>query len=455
MKKIFFLFVIIYNLQLHAQTWLPMDKGIDCSIGGTTVRNIVVDSIADKLYVSGIFVEDGNCSIMRGIAQWNGQSWDSIGRGSEGSVPKFGMTMYKDTLYASGNFYNGNTTIYTAKWNGTFWDTILNSSEIALTYTEKDRILYIGGTFDYWGGDSTYMIKKYDGTHFTGEIPYCFSGGGNSINAMAFYRDTLYVAGYYDLLSCYGLGSLGKWDGTAFLLVSPEFANDGGNCNIQAMVEFQGELYVGGYFLQSHGYAGNFIMKWNGTSFSSVGTGMNNRVRCMKVYNNKLYVGGDFTSAGGLASNCVAMWDGSNWHSMTTDTFDVVTGASPSVEAMAVYHDTLIIGGYFKSINGDTTCRRVAKYNAALTGIAERNKNSLMSLFPNPASDLITIELPEAAIQTTNLQIKNALGQTIKTTQLTKGNKQLEIDISDLAKGFYFVQLQSGNRLISKKFIKQ
>ena len=225
-----------------SQTWLPMDKGIECFYSGSNVKNIIVNPVTDKLFVSGTFEEDGNCIPMRGIAQWNGQSWDSIGRGSEGIIPRFQMTVYNDTLYANGNFYDSNINFYLGKWNGNYWDTIIKIPETINTYAQKDGMLYIGGTFDYLVGDSTFMIKKYDGTRFTGDIPYCFTGSGNAINAMAFYRDTLYVAGYYDLFSCYGLSSLGKWDGTNLQLLSPAFANNGANCNILAMAVFQGEL---------------------------------------------------------------------------------------------------------------------------------------------------------------------------------------------------------------------
>ena len=437
-----------------SQTWLPLDKGIECLYGGTLIRDIVVDTVTDRLFVSGTFVEDGNCVIMRGVAQWDGQRWDSVGLGSEGNATKLGMTMYNDTLYVTGNFYDLNNNFYFGKWNGTFWDTLPHSPYEAWAFAEKNGILYMGGPFDYLTGDSTYMITKYDGTQFTGDIPYCFSGEGNSVNAMVFYHDTLYVAGYYDLLTCKGLGSLGKWDGNDLQLVSPEFANDGGNCNIEAMVEYQDELYIGGYFLQSHGYAGNYIMKWNGSTFSPVGTGMNGRVKCMKVYNNKLYVGGYFTDAGGVASTSyIAMWDGSNWNSITTDAFDAGE-ALISVEAIDVYRDSLIIGGSFTSINGDTACRKIAKYNSALTGIGERSRSNVMSLFPNPANDQITIEFTSAL--NTVLEIKNIFGQTLynETIKSIPAKQSKSIDISAFSKGVYFIRINSGETVISSKFIK-
>ena len=197
-----------------SQTWLPLDRGIECFYGGTNVKNMIVDPLTDKLFICGDFSEDGNCVPMRGLAQWNGQYWDSIGRGSEGNIPKLGMTMYKDTLYVTGSFYNLYINFCLAKWDGSHLDTLSNSPEGAWAFVEKNGVLYMGGPFDFYTTDSTHMISKYDGTQFIGDIPYCFTGGGGYVNALAFYRDTLYVGGYYDYAPCKTLGSLGKWDGT-------------------------------------------------------------------------------------------------------------------------------------------------------------------------------------------------------------------------------------------------
>jgi trimeric autotransporter adhesin len=453
---IFFFALSLWDIPVGmSQNWLPMDKGIDCAFSNGKVKNIVVDPVADKLYISGHFYYNGDCSPMRGVARWTGVSWVPVGSGVQGNENKYGLTIYKDTLYLSGNFNSTNVNCFVAKWNGTYWDTIPNSPEFIFTSTEKDGILYTAGPFDNFGGDSTFMIQKYDGSQFSGEIPYCFSGSGGSVNAMAFYQDTLYIGGYYYMLPCKALGSLGKWDGTDLQLVSPEFANSGANCNIQAMVEYKGELYMGGYFKQANGYAGNYIMKWNGTSFSSVGTGMNSWVRCMKVYNDKLYVGGEFTQAGGVASNYVAMWDGTNWNSITTDTFALDIGTSISVEAINVYHDSLIIGGVFTSINGDTTCRKIAKYNHALTDNQSSLSNGDFNIFPNPATNQITIEFSSSS--TTLLEIKNVLGQTIYSETISNISDihVKNIDLTEFSNGVYIVRVQSENILKSQKFIKQ
>jgi hypothetical protein len=174
----------------------------------------------------------------------------------------------------------------------------------------------------------------------------------------------------------------------------------------------------------------------------------------MKVYNNKLYVGGYFTNAGGVASNYIAMWDGTNWNSMTTDTFSIPGGALLTVDAIDVYHDSLIIGGSFTSINGDTACRKIAKYNAALTGVLERNQTNSMRVFPNPASNQITIEFASPA--NTILEITNIFGQTMyaETIKGISGKQSKNIDLSAFSEGVYFVRLKNEKECVSAKFIK-
>ena len=133
-------------------------------------------------------------------------------------------------------------------------------------------------------------------------------------------------------------------------------------------------LYVGGDFTTAGGVAANHIAKWDGSSWSALGSGMDaasvrrpdgvrrrqragalrrrrlhdrgrrggephrevgrlelvgarqrderpfGDVHALAVFDDgggpALYAGGDFTTAGGVAANRIAKWDGSSWSAL-------------------------------------------------------------------------------------------------------------------------------------------
>ena len=66
--------------------------------------------------------------------------------------------------------------------------------------------------------------------------------------------------------------------------------------------------------------AGN-VARWNGTAWSSLGSGAANGVDDGVVAlaiasNGDVYVGGDFTRAGGTVAASIARWNGTMWSSL-------------------------------------------------------------------------------------------------------------------------------------------
>jgi len=84
-----------------------------------------------------------------------------------------------------------------------------------------------------------------------------------------------------------------------------------------------------------------------------------------------------------------------------------------------------------------------------LSGMDEMNTNDDFIIYPNPATNIITVIASEA--QQSQLEMYNTLGEKVCNWQLTSGENK--IDLSDKAKGIYFVKMISGDKIYLQKVI--
>ncbi|MFK7983475.1 MAG: T9SS type A sorting domain-containing protein [Saprospiraceae bacterium] len=78
-----------------------------------------------------------------------------------------------------------------------------------------------------------------------------------------------------------------------------------------------------------------------------------------------------------------------------------------------------------------------------------------LKVYPNPASDNLTVELPELEFNETDermIIIYNAFGKEV--LQMDTNNLQQNINISSLSDGVYYIMVTQNGRLITKQFIK-
>jgi hypothetical protein len=95
---------------------------------------------------------------------------------------------------------------------------------------------------------------------------------------------------------------------------------------------------------------GEIVGRWDGSTFSTVGSGMN-EVLALAVHDDgggpALFAGGSFTTAGGGAASRIARWDGSSWSALGSGM------DSAGVHGLAMYDDgggpALYAGGSFSS----------------------------------------------------------------------------------------------------------
>ena len=262
-------------------------------------------------------------------------------------------------LYVGGEFTRagGAQVNSIAKWDGSSFsdlaggmDWLFDPEVIAMTAFDDGSgpALYAGGKFSSAGGVAADYIAKWDGSAWS---PL---GGGMSAS-----------------------GNDWPW---VFALEVFDDGTGGGPA-----------LFAGGTFTGAGGVAANYIAKWDGSAWSPLGSGvsggspLSNSVSCMKVFDDgsgpALYVSGSFTSAGGSAANGIAKWDGTSWS-------PVGSGAGSSFVSagrLTVFDDgsgpALYSAGGF-SIAGGTTPTDVAKWD----GTSWSSLAGGMSGFPWPYS---------------------------------------------------------------------
>ncbi len=87
-------------------------------------------------------------------------------------------------------------------------------------------------------------------------------------------------------------------------------------------------------------------------------------------------------------------------------------------------------------------------------GSADFGANNMM-VFPNPANNTIQISLQNTSETMASVTITDVLGKNIRTIKTTTGN-QMNVDVSDLSQGVYFVEITTTNNLKQvKKLIKE
>jgi hypothetical protein len=129
-------------------------------------------------------------------------------------------------------------------------------------------------------------------------------------------------------------GYLKKWDGSTWTTL-------GGGINgpVLALGFRNSELFVGGGFTQVDGTTAvhNFA-KWNGT-WSDIGGGFNDTVRCIYVSptSGTIYAGGKFTLSGSTSMNHIAKLVSSTWTALGT-------GIGANVNAITEYNSILYAG---------------------------------------------------------------------------------------------------------------
>ena len=112
-----------------------------------------------------------------------------------------------------------------------------------------------------------------------------------------------------------------------------------------------------------------------------------------------------------------------------------------------------------KQGNNSSTQTAIVKSKSHLSNNKAAGINQLKStsflLYPNPATEQITIRFNFPVNENTSVKIYNALGMEILTSALSFGKDELVMPISGLEKGIYFAEINNKEGKITKRFAVQ
>ena len=351
-------------------TWSGLGSGMNSTVNALTV-------FGNALYAGGSFTAAGGVTVNR-IARWNGSTWSPLGGGMNSTV--YAFTVFDDgfgagpALYAGGSFtMSGKVAVnYIARWDGTLWSPLgsgMGGTVYGLTVFNDGTgaALYAGGSFSSAGGVAgTSRIAKWKGVTWESVD----GGTNNTVSALGVFNDgtglALYAGGAFTTAGGRNALRIAKWNGAKLLPLG-----HGANDRVRAMTTYDDvsgrALYVGGEvgFTVVDQVIVNSIAKWNGSTWSSLRSGMDNAVYALAVFDNALYAGGSFTTAGGVTANRIARWNGATWSPLIVG---AQNGVNSTVRAFAVYDDgtgaKLCAGGDFTSAGG-VSASRIACWNGA------------------------------------------------------------------------------------------
>ena len=97
-------------------------------------------------------------------------------------------------------------------------------------------------------------------------------------------------------------------------------------------------------------------------------------------------------------------------------------------------------------------CKQKTYYNKP-TGVANVNVEAGMNVYPNPATNVVNVEISDLVTGNINIEVTNMLGQ--KLTTVAAVNNKAQISVANLPAGVYLVDcISDGVKIAAARFIK-
>jgi trimeric autotransporter adhesin len=365
-------------------TWSAMANGIYADFGPASTLIVHDDGSGAKLFVGGYELRPYVNGPASPVWTWNGTNWTSNGAGYlfVANVRSFAE---RETgtgtreLYSSGYETVSFTDTTLMRWTGAGWQSVggLIQGQVAWLLGDSPPsgpgVVYVAGPAYAFGGVSSYGLARWDGQNYSAvapSLPYPCAPA----------RLALYDEGAGPRLFAGGLANQGitpdargivRWDGTSWSTVGTSAGHEVTAAPSDLVVVHAAPgpvLYAAGSFRDGYTPAYVGVQRWNGQTFVPVGAQFIGQPTDLVefddgIHGTELYAGGSFTGVGGVSANRIARWDGANWYPVGAGVALVNTSAAV-INDMVVFDDgsgaRLIVAGKFDLAGGQPASRVAA-----------------------------------------------------------------------------------------------
>ncbi|MFN0242420.1 MAG: hypothetical protein ACKVWV_05955 [Planctomycetota bacterium] len=398
----------------NGSNWSALGAGVTNSADNAWVYSLATfdDGTGARLAVGGVFAGSaGSVPVLsRDVILWDGSAWIALDLGIGDPNTYKGvraLASYDDgdgvALYAGGDFDDAVLgTHYLARWNGAHWSSVgtgvegavdpagyvsVNALAVYDDGTGHGAALFVGGNFTIAGGVAAHQVARFDGGGFS---PLVHPANGLSDMPLVFRvaddpagcGERLFAGGRFLTAGATAARRVAQWDGQAWSSLG---AGIGGDVlafeTYRSASEPTANLYAGGQFAEAGGGAIANVARWNGASWSPLGSGITQAnfpgpnvpiVRALCAYDSgngpELYAGGSFLKAGGAPAANIARWNGTSWNNAGSVSSEL--SFASGVICMIVFDDgtggALYVGGVFQQAgdpSGVKTVNNVARWN--------------------------------------------------------------------------------------------
>ncbi len=374
--------------RLSGGAWSAPAGGV---LGRVAALAVFDPGTGPRLYATGVFGAagiGGGVVAANSIVSFDGSGYAPLGAGLVGTLPNppFGMALasFDDgsgpALFVGGIFSNGGgfTESNFLKWTGAAWASPPPiPTGPGVPYVSALRVLDDGGGAALYAGyDALFLPDPFDvGTvarlaHGSASFTKLGADFDGSIATLAAFDDgggiSIWAGGGFGGVGALGVANLARWKSGAWS-VSATGGGIGG-LFVRTAIEFDDgngpRLYVGGRFEHAGAVAAKNVARFDGTSWSAIGAGLNSDVWALCVFDDgtgeHLYAAGTFTASSLVAVPYVAMWTGTQWKPVGAGTDGPVLSLTTFDDGSG---DALYAGGQF-TMAGSSAATGVARWKS-------------------------------------------------------------------------------------------